>query len=46
MSNQQLEFLEKLGADFGDLPKETNVTDRGEVAKTPSGMEMRPRWIG
>ena len=35
MSNQQLKLLEKLGADLGDLRKETNVTDRGEATQKP-----------
>ena len=45
MSNQQLELLDKIGANFGDLHKETNITGQGEAAQNPSGMEMRPRWI-
>ena len=45
MSNQQLELLKKLDANFGYLHKEANVTDWGEAVKDPFDVEIRPRWI-
>ena len=43
MSNRQSELLEKLGADFGNLQKEINVSRRGEAVKNSTGVEMRTR---
>ena len=43
MSNQTSELLKKLIANFDDLRDKANITNRGEVSKNPSSVEMRPK---